>query len=136
MHGDQCACSRAKQKTTENNKPKLSRGDVFFKKGVLKNLSKCAGQYIFQIITGVLHVVTVEVQKMNFFINDFFSKCDQTPRKLQIWSHLLKQSLMENFIFCAMKILTSTNKFILNCLFKYMATVEDPCIPFGIFEML
>ena len=60
MHGEQCACSRAKQKATGNNKPKLSPGDVFFKKGVLKNLSKCTGQYIFQIITGVLHVVTVE----------------------------------------------------------------------------
>ena len=32
---------------------------------------------------------------------DFFSKCDQIRRNLQIWSHLLKKSLMENFIFCA-----------------------------------
>ena len=32
---------------------------------------------------------------MKFSIKDFFSKCDQ------IWSHLLKKSLMENFIFCA-----------------------------------
>ena len=31
---------------------------------------------------------------------DFFSKCDQICRNLQIWSHLLKKSLMENFIFC------------------------------------
>ena len=30
---------------------------------------------------------------------DFFSKCDQIRRKLRIWSHLLKKSLMENFIF-------------------------------------
>ena len=36
---------------------------------------------------------------MKFSIKDFFSKCDQTRRKLQIWSHLLKKSLMENFIF-------------------------------------
>ena len=34
-------------------------------------------------------------------INDFFSKCDQFCRKLRIWSHLLKKSLIENFIFCA-----------------------------------
>ena len=34
-------------------------------------------------------------------IKDFFSKCDQTRRKLRIWSHLLKKSLMLNFIFCA-----------------------------------
>ena len=40
-------------------------------------------------------------QKMKFSIKDFFSKCDQIRRKLRIWSHLLKKSLMENFIFCA-----------------------------------
>ena len=34
-------------------------------------------------------------------IKDFFSKCDQIRKKLRIWSHLLKKSLMENFIFCA-----------------------------------
>ena len=36
---------------------------------------------------------------MKFSIKDFFSKCDQIRRKLRIWSHLLKKSLMENFIF-------------------------------------
>ena len=40
-------------------------------------------------------------QKMKFFIEDFFSKCDRIRRKPQIWSHLLKKSLMENLIFCA-----------------------------------
>ena len=40
-------------------------------------------------------------QKMKFSIKDLFSKCDQIRRKLRIWSHLLKKSLMENFIFCA-----------------------------------
>ena len=39
-------------------------------------------------------------QKMKFSIKDFFSKCDQIRRKLRIWSHLLKKSLMKNFIFC------------------------------------
>ena len=43
----------------------------------------------------------VTSQKMKFSIKDFFSKCDQIPRKLRIWSHLLKKSLIENFIFCA-----------------------------------
>ena len=42
-------------------------------------------------------------QKMKFFIKDFFCKCDQIRRKLRIWSHLLKKSLMENFIFCAVQ---------------------------------
>ena len=40
---------------------------------------------------------------MKFSIKDFFSKCDQICNFLQIWSHLLKKSLMENFIFCAVK---------------------------------
>ena len=36
-----------------------------------------------------------------FSIEDFFSTCDQIRKKLWIWSHLLKKSLMENFTFCA-----------------------------------
>ena len=40
-------------------------------------------------------------QKMKFSIKDFFSKRDLIRSFLQIWSYLLKKSLMENFIFCA-----------------------------------
>ena len=40
-------------------------------------------------------------QKMKFSIKTFFSKCDQIRIFLPIWSHLLKKSVMENFIFCA-----------------------------------
>ena len=47
---------------------------------------------------------TITAQKMKFSIKDFFSKCDQIRKKLQIWSHLLKKFLMENFIFCAVNI--------------------------------
>ena len=42
-------------------------------------------------------------QKMKFSIKDFLSKRDQIRRNLRIWSHLLKKSSMENFIFCAVK---------------------------------
>ena len=42
------------------------------------------------------------VQKMKLFIKYFFSKCEQIRRKLLIWSHLLKKTLMKNFIFCAL----------------------------------
>ena len=35
------------------------------------------------------------------FTGFHFSKCDQIRRKLRIWSHLLKYSLVENLIFCA-----------------------------------
>ena len=49
----------------------------------------------------MLKSFAVIAQKMKFFMKDFFSKCDQIHRKLQIWSHLLKKYLMENFIFFA-----------------------------------
>ena len=38
---------------------------------------------------------------MRFSVKDFFSKGDEIRRKLWICSHLLKKSLMENLIFCA-----------------------------------
>ena len=40
----------------------------------------------------------ITAQKMKFSIKDFLSKCDQIRRKLRIWSHLLKKSLMENLV--------------------------------------
>ena len=40
-------------------------------------------------------------QKMKFSIKNFFGKYDQIRSFLRIWSHLLKRSLIENFIFCA-----------------------------------
>ena len=46
-------------------------------------------------------LLLVPAQKMKFCITDFFSKCDQIRSFLRIWSHLLKKSVMENFIFCA-----------------------------------
>ena len=46
-------------------------------------------------------ITSCTAQKMKSSIKDFFSKCDQIRSFLRIWSHLLKESLMENFIFCA-----------------------------------
>ena len=43
----------------------------------------------------------ITAQKMKFSIKDFFSKSDQIRSFLRVWSHLLKISFMENFIFCA-----------------------------------
>ena len=57
--------------------------------------------YSFIKVIGASVGVYDIAQKMNFSTKDFFSKCDQIRRKLRIWSHLLKKSLMENFIFCA-----------------------------------
>ena len=50
-------------------------------------------------MTRVLHIIAYTAQKKKFSINDFLSKRDQIRKKLRIWSHLLKKSLMENFIF-------------------------------------
>ena len=44
---------------------------------------------------------TLVPNEMKFSIKDFLHKYDQICRKLRIWVHLLKKSLMENFIFCA-----------------------------------
>ena len=41
---------------------------------------------------------------MKFSLKDFFSKCDQICSFLRIWSHVPKKSLMENFIFCVVKL--------------------------------
>ena len=46
-------------------------------------------------------IITVATAQKKFFIKDFFCKCDQIPSFQRIWSHLLKKSLMQNFIFCA-----------------------------------
>ena len=53
-----------------------------------------------QILVGLIDAA----QKLKFSVKYFFSKCDQISRKLRIWSHLLKKFLMENFIFCAVRI--------------------------------
>ena len=67
-------------------------------------------------------------QKMKFSIKDYFSKCDQIRSFLRIWSHLLKKSLMENFIFCAVMVVIPTNnnlrKFLIEqVFFDHRATV-------------
>ena len=43
-------------------------------------------------------------QKMKFLTKYFFSKCDQIRSFLRILSNLLKKSLIENSIFCAVRV--------------------------------
>ena len=45
--------------------------------------------------------VSCSAHKMKFFVKDFFSKCWQIHRFLQIWSNLLKKSFLGNFSFGA-----------------------------------
>ena len=55
---------------------------------------------VFLVFPGLFEVSCI-AQKMKFSIKDFFSKCDQIRSFLQIWSHIMKIFLMENFICCA-----------------------------------
>ena len=45
--------------------------------------------------------ITHYAQKMKSSIKEFFRECDQIRSFLRIWPNLLKKSLGENFIFCA-----------------------------------
>ena len=56
-------------------------------------------KYYRTYIIKLKFVIVYTAQKMKFSIRDFFSNCDQIRRKLRIWSHLLKESLMGNFFF-------------------------------------
>ena len=58
---------------------------------------------------------TCTAQKTKLSIKDY----------LQIWSHLLRKSLMENFIFCV--VLSNMNSLILNFIvkFKHLITGQD-----------
>ena len=58
---------------------------------------QCYSKGLTLFRTNIIYIA----QKRKFPIKDFFSKCDQIRRKLRIWSLLMKKSLMENFIFCA-----------------------------------
>ena len=68
-----------------------------------KYIAYCVKEYVSVPYEGhfiMLYNSTLH-KKMKFSIKNFFSKCDQIRRKLQICSHSLKKSLMQNFIFCA-----------------------------------
>ena len=70
-------------------------------------------------------------KKIKFSIMNFFSKCDQIRRKLQIRSNLLKKLLMENLTFCAAIFVRSVANSVgfLNMLFPYilsLGTLQDP----------
>ena len=74
--------------------------DVNNSANILKKLVKTVPDNVEK--KGINNVIST-TQKMKFPIKDFFSKCDQIRRKLQIWWHLLRKSLMENFVFWAVK---------------------------------
>ena len=63
-------------------------------------------------------------KKMKFSIKEFVSKCNQICCFCRIRSHLLKKSLMENFIFSAVIIDYQYNKGIIKSCKTYLQTVE------------
>ena len=64
---------------------------------VISNTSQCSRITYLKQISSLAYTA----EKIEFSIADFFRKCDRMGRKLRIWSRLLKKSLTENFIFCA-----------------------------------
>ena len=54
---------------------------------------------------------------MKFSIKDFYSKCGQTFIFMRIWPHLLKNSLVENVISCAVY---RMNEFATNFSYDYL----------------
>ena len=65
---------------------------------------------------GICEIYTA--QQIKFSIKDLFFKFDQIHRKLRIWSHSLKKSLIENFIFRAV-LLKMVTHFVPMFLFIY-----------------
>ena len=97
-----------KQSNDKNKISNFRRVSVQIYESVIKNQFTLVLNNIFSPYIAVYresyntqHVLTCTAQKMKFSIKGFFSKCDQIRRKLRIRSHLLKKSLMVNFIFCA-----------------------------------
>ena len=82
---------------------RLSIGNFFQRAGTLTyciTYRECAYRLVPKFVWKYL-LVEWTAQKMKFSTKAFFSECEQIHRKLQICSHLLKKSLMENFIFRA-----------------------------------
>ena len=64
-------------------------------------------------------------QKMKFSVNNFFSKYDQIRKKLRILSHLMKKSLIENFIFCAVFFVPKSTHKNIYCLCHLISSAQS-----------
>ena len=71
---------------------------------VMLDATEFCGKSIFKAFVCWLKN-SLTAQKMKFFTKNFFSKRDQIRSFLRIWSHLLKKSLIENFIFCTVRVI-------------------------------
>ena len=93
-------CTKPKKKLYEN--PRLSQ--YIYIDFSWNSIHKCNENEWMRMSEKRMSGIWITAQKMKFFINDLFSKFDQIRSFLRIWSHLLKKSLTENFIFCAVNI--------------------------------
>ena len=68
-----------------------------------KGVKRYRNTYMFYFLYHVKIFDELLDTEIKFSVKGFVSKCDQIRMKLQIWSHLLKKPLMENFSFCAVR---------------------------------
>ena len=78
-------------------------GVEFISKRTVSTNSNIPGETLWKLFisTTFTHLEITLHKKMKFFIKDLLSKCNQIRSFLWIWSHFLKNLLMENFIFCS-----------------------------------
>ena len=81
---------------------------------------RCLKKYQKNTDKSLQDLGTLTAQRLKFHIKDSFSKRDQILSFLRIWSHLLKKSSMQNFIFYT--VIGSYN----TCKFKKIAGRPDP----------
>ena len=70
--------------------------------------------YLLGLQIGKTTINNKHCTKMKFSIKEFCSKSDQIRSFLRIWLHLLKKSLMKNFIFCTVKAGATAQIFVLD----------------------
>ena len=92
----------------------------------------------------MFEVSRTAAQKLKFLIKEFFSTCDQIHRKLRIWLHLLRISLMKTFIFCVVAYLSricekkkkNHPSTIAKISFTANSFLSQPPVPFGNYPWL
>ena len=65
-----------------------------------KQTALCNRLFLWYYISIIFKTQAYAAQKM-LSLKKYLSECEQVRKKLSIWSNLLKYSLMENLIFCA-----------------------------------
>ena len=99
--------SNPKRKFEKKKLISMNFSPSFSTKHLIFNIKTKSFKIIQNLVVTTFHA-TGTAQKIKFSIKDFFSKCDRIRSFLRIWSHLMKKSFMENFIFYAIQSLSVT----------------------------